>query len=159
MLPTLTLLAAGAATAAAAEWSNMTLYHVNEKKFASLGITSMNEGDAAGDMFFAIKSRALPVECPGAYDCNDPEMCTYLPRQTVLRCGLHCNRPKIRQNGQRRFSFSNRPPRARCPLAAGWPAAGWAPCCCSTQTQSEDAVLLPPGPWWTDESPTAAGCS
>eukprot|EP01046_Picozoa_sp_COSAG06_P083228 COSAG06_NODE_30151_length_543_cov_28.090090_1_plen_46_part_01 len=46
MLPTLTLLAAGAAAAAAAEWSNMTLYHVNEKKFASLGITSMNEGDA-----------------------------------------------------------------------------------------------------------------
>ena len=61
--------------ASAAEWSNVTLYHVNERKFASLGITNMNEGDAAGDMFFAIKSRALPVECPGAYDCNDPEMC------------------------------------------------------------------------------------
>ena len=61
--------------AAAAQWSNLTLYHVNEQKFASLGIANMNEGDAAGDMFFAIKSRALPVECPGAYDCNDPEMC------------------------------------------------------------------------------------
>ena len=128
MLPTPTLPAAGAATAAAAEWSNMTLYHVNEKKFASLGITSMN---AAGDMFFAIKSRALPVECPGAYDCNDPEMCTYLPRQTVLRCGLHCNRPrspskydKMDSGGFRSQTARLDRTRARCPLAAGWPAAG-----------------------------------
>ena len=65
--------------AATAQWSNLTLYHVNEQKFASLGIANMNEGDAAGDMFFAIKSRALPVECPGAYDCNDPEMCKSQP--------------------------------------------------------------------------------
>ena len=74
---TLALFVAGTVgqLAAAAEWSNLTLYHVNEKKFAPLGITNMNEGDAAGDMFFAIKSRALPVECPGAYDCRDPEMC------------------------------------------------------------------------------------
>jgi hypothetical protein len=125
MLSTLTLLAAGAATAAAAEWSNMTLYHVNEKKFASLGITSMNEGDAAGDMFFAIKSRALPVECPGAYDCNDPEMCTYLPRQTVLRCGLHCNRPRSPRNMTKWTAavFVLKPP-ASCPLPAGWWLAG-----------------------------------
>ena len=119
MLPTPTLPAAGAATAAAAEWSNMTLYHVNEKKFASLGITSMN---AAGDMFFAIKSRALPVECP-TYDCNDPEMCTYLPRQTVLRCGLHCNRPRSPRKYDKMCKwtaavFVLKPP-ASCPLPAG----------------------------------------
>ena len=33
-----------------AEWTNLTLYHVNEKNYSSLGITNMNEGDAAGDM-------------------------------------------------------------------------------------------------------------
>ena len=124
MLSTLTLLAAGAATAAAAEWSNMTLYHVNEKKFASLGITSMNEGDAAGDMFFAIKSRALPVECPGAYDCNDPEMCTYLPRQTVLRCGLHCNRPRSPRKYDKMDSGGFRSQTARLVPAARWLLAG-----------------------------------
>jgi len=70
----MTLHPARSTRGAASGWSNATLYHVNQKKFMSLGISNMNEGDAAGDMFFAIKSRALPVECPGAYDCNDPEM-------------------------------------------------------------------------------------
>jgi hypothetical protein len=72
LLQAVLLLSPPAAGAAALQ--NLTLYHVNEFKYSSLGITDMNEGDAAGDLFFAIKARALPVECPGAYDCRDPEL-------------------------------------------------------------------------------------
>jgi len=60
--------------AAAVLLQNLTLFHTNEFKYTSLGITDMNEGDAAGDLFFVLKARALPVECPGAYDCRDPEL-------------------------------------------------------------------------------------
>jgi hypothetical protein len=50
----------------------------------------MNEGDAAGDLFFAIKSRALPEECAPphpAYDCRDPELAaSKLQISKVGRC-------------------------------------------------------------------------
>eukprot|EP01047_Picozoa_sp_COSAG01_P040826 COSAG01_NODE_3460_length_6070_cov_10.278848_2_plen_62_part_00 len=60
----------------------------------------MNEGDAAGDLFFAIKSRALPVECAPphpAYDCRDPELAaSKLQISKVGRCSqpaaCHCRR-------------------------------------------------------------------
>ena len=95
-----------ARAAPAAAWKNLTLFHVNEKRFLPLGVTNMNEGDAAGDMFFAIKSRALAVECPGAYDCHDPEM--YAGNLVVTKVVVEIDEAYLRSSGV--YAECNVPP-------------------------------------------------
>ena len=48
---------------AVAAMQDLTLYHVNQPNYT--GITNMDTGDAAGDAFFALRSRFIPLNCAG----------------------------------------------------------------------------------------------
>ena len=59
---------------------NITVYHVNEQSYGAVPM-DMNTADLHGDMFFDLRSTALPIECSApnqgghsAHDCLNPEV-------------------------------------------------------------------------------------
>ena len=59
---------------------NITVYHVNEQSYGAVPM-DMNTADLNGDMFFDLRSKALPIECSAAnrgghssHDCLNPEV-------------------------------------------------------------------------------------
>ena len=63
-------------TAAASR--NITIYHVNQARFGVVPL-NMDTADAAGDMYFALRSSSLALECAGppphyTNDCRNPEV-------------------------------------------------------------------------------------
>jgi hypothetical protein len=61
--------------------SNITVYHVNDRSYPSSPV-DMNSADVRGDLYFTMRSKALPAECGpwrneswwSNLDCNDPEV-------------------------------------------------------------------------------------
>ena len=61
--------------------TNITVYHVNGKSYPSVPL-NMNTGSAKGDMYFALRSRGLPLECGiwaneslwSRFDCTNKEV-------------------------------------------------------------------------------------
>ena len=54
---------------------NLTVYHINQINYT--GLANMNSGDAAGDLFFFLRSATWPVECekdPKSHNCFNPEV-------------------------------------------------------------------------------------
>jgi hypothetical protein len=57
---------------------NITVFHINEGSFGAAPI-NMNTGDALGDMYFDLRSKALAIECASnsssaARDCDNQEV-------------------------------------------------------------------------------------
>jgi hypothetical protein len=55
---------------------NLTVFHVNEDTYGTAPI-NMDTGNARGDMYFDIRSMALPIECkddPSSTDCDNAEV-------------------------------------------------------------------------------------
>lgn len=60
----------------------ITVFHVNQANYSVTDITNMNTANLHGDMYFALRSYALPQECGPLYnesfwshlDCSDAEV-------------------------------------------------------------------------------------
>lgn len=58
--------------------ANITVFHINEGSFGAAPL-NMNTGDALGDMYFDLRSKALAIECASgspsaARDCDNQEV-------------------------------------------------------------------------------------
>ena len=58
--------------------ANITVFHINEVSFGAAPL-NMNTGDALGDMYFDLRSKALAIECASgspsaARDCDNAEV-------------------------------------------------------------------------------------
>eukprot|EP00755_Sulcionema_specki_P014778 Sspe_Gene.57631::Locus_31612_Transcript_2_3_Confidence_0.500_Length_1221::g.57631::m.57631 len=56
--------------------ANITVYHVNPRSKGAVPV-NMNTADVRGDIFFDLRSKALPIECaqdPTSMDCTNPEV-------------------------------------------------------------------------------------
>ena len=56
----------------------LTLYHETQPEFQALGLKNQDTGDLFGDLYFVLRSVALPVECSSKnplakFDCDNPE--------------------------------------------------------------------------------------
>eukprot|EP00730_Choanoeca_flexa_P001221 TRINITY_DN10536_c0_g2_i1.p2 TRINITY_DN10536_c0_g2~~TRINITY_DN10536_c0_g2_i1.p2 ORF type:complete len:289 (+),score=42.54 TRINITY_DN10536_c0_g2_i1:2059-2925(+) len=55
---------------------NITLYHINELEYPADDILNMDVADVFGDLYFDLRTRAIPYECaadPHSQDCTNPE--------------------------------------------------------------------------------------
>ena len=60
--------------------STITVYHVNQRNYS--GLVNMNSADLRGDLFFDLRSKALPLECGpwrnhsfwSGFECSDSEV-------------------------------------------------------------------------------------
>jgi hypothetical protein len=56
--------------------TNITIFHINPQSYGTLPF-NMDAGDAAGDLYFLMRSVVSPIECaqdPTAEDCTDAEV-------------------------------------------------------------------------------------
>ena len=67
--------------------ANITVFHINEVSFGAAPL-NMNTGDALGDMYFDLRSKALAIECQ-ARRC-DRGNATGGPHQGV-ECAVRCD--------------------------------------------------------------------